>query len=107
VSEGGQAVSPGWSPDGRFIVYAWQPPKRHSYDLFLLNVASGSIFQLTSTGLFNENPGWSPDSRHITFESSRAGGTQIFIMNADGRNLRQITRSGVNSNPAWSGYPLQ
>src|SRR2546428_1543415 len=107
VSEGGQAVSPSWSPDGRFIVYAWQPPKRYSYDLFLLNVATGQVFQLTSTGQFNENPTWSPDSRHVTFESSRTGGTQIFIMNADGQNLRQITQTGTNSNPAWSGYPLQ
>ncbi|HEY2934335.1 MAG TPA: hypothetical protein VGK99_21545 [Acidobacteriota bacterium] len=104
VSEGGHAVSPNWSPDGRFIVYAWQPPKRFSYDLYLLNAASGQIFQLTSTGAFNENPSWSPDSRHITFESSRSGGTQVFIMNADGQNLRQITREGVNANPAWSGY---
>jgi TolB protein len=104
VSEGGHAVSPSWSPDGRFIVYSWQPPKRFGYDLFLLNVASGQIFQLTSSGAFNENPTWSPDSRHIVFESSRAGKTHIFIMNVDGQNVRQITRSGVNSNPSWSGY---
>ncbi|MBI4457078.1 MAG: PD40 domain-containing protein [Acidobacteria bacterium] len=107
VSEEGQAVSPNWSPDGRFIVYAWRPPGRYSYDLFLFNIATSQIFQITSMGSFNENPNWSPDSRHITFESNRTGEAQIFIMNVDGANLRQITQSGVNSNPAWSGYPLQ
>lgn len=107
VSEGGHAVSPSWSPDGRFLVYSWQPPKRFGYDLFLLTVATGQIFQLTSNGAYNENPSWSPDSRHITFESARAGERQVFIMNADGQNLRQVTQSGSNANPAWSGYPLQ
>ncbi|MCH6569200.1 MAG: PD40 domain-containing protein, partial [Acidobacteria bacterium] len=52
------------------------------------------------------NPHWSPDGRHIAFQSTRTGSKQIFIMNADGKNLRQITAYGINESPAWSGYAV-
>jgi TolB protein len=52
----------------------------------------------------NEHPVWSPDSRHIAFESSRAGGKQIFIMVADGNRQKQITTAGRNTAPSWSNF---
>ena len=69
-----------------------------------MEVATGKIFQLTVGGASNESPHWSPDGRHIVFQSTRSGSKQIFIMNADGKNVRQITAYGINESPAWSGY---
>jgi Tol biopolymer transport system component len=40
---------------------------------------------------------WSPDGSRLAFESD-----QIFVINADGSGLRQITREGDNDWPAWS-----
>jgi Tol biopolymer transport system component len=36
-------------------------------------------------------PFWSPDGRHIAFESDRAGSSQIYLMDADGSNVQQLT----------------
>jgi TolB protein len=50
----------------------------------------------------NESPAFSPNGRHVAFTSSRAGKEQIFVIDRDGKNLRQITRNGMNRYPNWS-----
>ena len=106
VREGGHCDSPDWSPDGRFITYSWQPSGQWSHQIYVIEVATGRIFQLTSGRGKSENPHWSPDGRHIAFQSNRTGSKQIFVMNADGKNLKQVTAYGINESPAWSGYPV-
>jgi len=103
-SEGGHGVSPDWSPDGRYLAFSWRPPGRFSFDLYMLEISSGQILQMTSASGTNENPSWSPDGRHIAFQSNRSGAMQIYVMNINGGNLRQVTSTGNNSNPFWSGY---
>jgi TolB protein len=107
VKEGGDADVPAWSPDGKWIAFHWKPRKTTHYDLFIDDVATGDIRQLTSGSGSNESPSWAPDGRHIAFQSNRSGSEQIYIMLLDGSELRQLTREGKNSSPAWSGYFLR
>jgi TolB protein len=107
VNEGGHCDSPDWSPDGRFILYSWQAPSQWKHDVYLAEVATGRLYQLTSGRGSNESPHWSPDGRHIAFQSTRTGKKQIFIMNADGKNLKQISAYGINESPSWSNYPSE
>ena len=103
IQDGGSAQNPSWSPDGQNIAFAWQK-RGLPFDLYLYNLATASIVQLTRDAGDNERPTWAPDGLHLAFESSRNGTRQIYSMLADGTKLRQLTRSGKNESPAWSGY---
>lgn len=48
-------------------------------------------------------PAWSPDGQRVAFVSHRTGVSQIYVMNADGSNVVNVTRSGsTERNPTWS-----
>ena len=57
--------------------------------------------QLTSEGS-NGHPSWSPDGEKIVYSSRRGGSTQIYTMDADGQNKRQLTQRR-QSHPARVG----
>jgi Tol biopolymer transport system component len=46
-----------------------------------------------SPGDLDENPAWSPDGSHIAFESDRDGNRDVYVMNADGSEIIQLTKS--------------
>jgi TolB protein len=104
VKEGGDADGVAWSPNGKWLAFHWKPRLSANYDLFIVDVSSGAIRQLTSTSGSNEYPSWAPDGRHVVFQSNRTGTYQIYIMLLEGTELRMITSQGSNTSPAWSGY---
>ena len=106
ITDSGHADEPSWSPDGRIIAYAWQPPRGAS-DIYIYDLESGRNIQLTQNRGFNERPSWSPDGRHLVFQSDRNGTMQIYIMLADGTQVRRLTRTGNNEGPSWSNYMAQ
>jgi TolB protein len=77
---------------------------RAYYDLFIAQVSSGRIYQLTTDSGSNENASWAPDGKHLVFQSDRTGTNQIYIMRLDGTELRRVTHQGDNTSPAWGGY---
>jgi len=106
LTDQGYAVSPAWSPNGQFLVFAWTrhygPGAPGASDIYLMDVASKQWVQLTHDGGRNDFPSWAPDGRHIVFQSSRSGGEQIWEMLADGSNPKQLTSTGSNTQPNWS-----
>ena len=97
----GYAVSPAWSPNGQMIAFAWQR-QLNDFDIFVLDLATRQMIQLTKESGRNEQPSWAPDGRHIVFESTRSGGRQIWMMLADGSQIRRLTSRGQNTAPQWS-----
>lgn len=95
-----------WSPDGTKIVYSSRTGNR--FDVVMADVVTNETVRLTDGPASNESPSFSPDGRRIAFARTLGNGpgrTQIFVMDADGGNLRQVTSQGNNWAPAWSGYP--
>jgi TolB protein len=89
-----------WSPDGDRVAYATRLDGR--FQIAVTNVVTRQTDVLTSGPGENESPTFSPDGRKIAFTSRRGGSTQIYVMDADGRNVRQITREGNNDMADWS-----
>lgn len=101
LSDMGYVIDPAWSPNGQLLAFSWRRPNGN-YDLYVTDVASHQLVQLTRDAGRNERPSWAPDGRHLVFESTRGGTRQIWSMLADGSNLRQLTTQGDNESPNWS-----
>jgi TolB protein len=97
----GYVIDPTWSPNGQLIAFSWRRPDGN-YDIYVMDVVSHQLVQLTRDEGRNERPSWAPDGRHLVFESTRTGTRQIWSMLADGSQPRQLTFSGENSSPNWS-----
>jgi TolB protein len=98
ISRGGHADSPSWSPDGRYLAFTYGGAG--SFQIFVADVASGQLLQVTSQGR-NESPSWSPDGRHLAFQSNRTGRWEIWQMHIDGSGQRQVSRGGGRL-PTWA-----
>lgn len=91
-----------WSPDGKYLVVVVQSqpdtdtPSEFRFtgaDILILEVATGKTRRLVEGPLGNIDPAWSPDGKQILFVSNRSGSAQIWLVNADGTGLRQLTNS--------------
>ena len=86
------------SPDGQTLVF-------HALgDIYRVAIDGGQAEALTSDIAWNFQPRFSPDGRSIAFISDRGGAENIWIMDADGDNLVQVSdeREHLLHNPAWS-----
>ena len=92
---------PTWSP-APFNEIAYASRGGAGYDIKIFDFASRSSKTITDGIGSNESPAFSPNGRHLAFTSTRAGKEQIFLIDRDGKNLRQITRQGMNRYPNWS-----
>jgi TolB protein len=98
ISQGLQGIggSVDWSPDGTsLLIYAGPFGDK---DIFKIDVATGTFVQLTDGGN-NAGASYSPDGGYIVFNSLRNNDqADLYIMEADGSGLRQITN---DPEPDW------
>ncbi|HKS67339.1 MAG TPA: Tol-Pal system beta propeller repeat protein TolB [Candidatus Acidoferrales bacterium] len=97
----GYVIDPAWSPNGQLIAFSWRRPAGN-YDIYVMDVVSHQLVELTRDSGRNERPSWAPDGRHLVFESTRTGSREIWTMLADGSQPRQLTFKGENESPNWS-----
>jgi len=111
-SEGDKGY-PAWSHDGQRVAFAWN--RAGQFEIWVMDADGGNEKQLTRLPAGADEmtrarwqnfvPSWSPDNSLIAFSSARSGQTEIWMMNADGSNQRQLTTTPVSygSNaPCWS-----
>ncbi len=72
------------------------------FDIKIIDVNTRQVKQLTFGEGTSESPAFSKNGRHLAFMSDRTGKSQIWTMTRDGRDRRQITKTGNNTLPNWS-----
>jgi len=97
----GYVIDPSWSPNGQLLAFSWRRPSGN-YDIYVMDIISRQLVELTKDEARNERPSWAPDGRHLVFESTRTGTRQIWSMLADGTQPHQLTFEGQNESPNWS-----
>lgn len=106
------ARCPRWSPDGSKLLATTGGPRSDQSDLAIVNV-DGSDFRIlmrhppverTYQLSRVEYPEWSPDGREIAFITQDELAADVFVMDADGGNVRRLTH-GIHraEGLAWSG----
>jgi dipeptidyl aminopeptidase/acylaminoacyl peptidase len=90
------------SPDGENILYGVSyysiQHNRSNRDLYLLDAVGGDAVQITHTPKNEFNAQWRPDGRKIGYLSAESGSVQLWEMNPDGSDKRQVSKikGGLN-----------
>lgn len=91
--EEGRAQVPAWSPDGRQLAIQTSS-KEHVGHLWIVDLATGAARKLAPHERLyvDEVPAWFPDGQRLAFQSDRSGRMEVWVMNEDGSEARQLTR---------------
>ncbi len=90
------------SPDGSR--FAMRMIRRVQDDIVTVGRNGRDWRDVTDDEPFDRYVRWSPDGKQLAFYSDRNGGTEIWMCNVDGTNLRQITFA--TSGELGSGFPV-
>jgi tricorn protease-like protein len=98
-------AEPAWSPDGSRI--AFSSDRDGTTAIWVMNADGSAPTRLTTIASprGDRQPAWSPDGTKIAFSRKSATNTNsdIFVVNADGTGVKQLTRFIDNAaDPAWS-----
>lgn len=109
------------SPDGKKIVFT--SLKDGDLEIYTMNADGSDVRRLTNTPGYDGGAWWSPDGTQIVYRANhptdpaelktyrdlldqrlvRPAKVELFLMNADGSNQRQITHlGGANFGPSWT-----
>ena len=109
------------SPDGKKIVFT--SLKDGDLEIYTMNADGSDVRRLTTTPGYDGGPWWSPDGTKIVYRAHhprdstelaqyrallaqgliRPSKVELFVMNADGSDQRQVTAlGGANFGPSWS-----
>ena len=108
-----------WSPDGEKIAFVLRLDSTFDRDdeIYLMDVNGKNTTRLTHNDTHDRSPVWSPDGQTIAFISTgetswiRIGentyqsyiNTNIFLMDVDGSNVRQLTYDNISDGRlSWS-----
>ena len=86
------------SPDGQQIVFDLLG------DIYTIPVSGGKAKALRTGIPFEIQPRFSPDGKKISFTSDAGGGDNIWVMNIDGSDAKQITKETFRllNNACWT-----
>ena len=86
------------SPDGKTIVFDMLG------DIYTMPIQGGNAKAIRTGIAFEVQPRFSPDGKYISFTSDAGGGDNIWIMNTQGKEAKQITKESFRllNNAVWT-----
>ncbi len=86
------------SPDGQTLAFTVLG------DIYTMPITGGTPTRIASGLAWEVQPRFSPDGSRIAFTSDRGGGDNIWVMNTDGSDMRQVTDENFRllNQPSWS-----
>ena len=95
------ASGPSWSPDGSYLAFVDASSDPRSLGLFDVKRGTKKVIYKPLKGfdLATSPPSWSADGNWLVFANSK--GT-ILMVDRNGANLKALTKSGTDANPAFS-----
>ena len=94
-------AAPSWVP-GRQALYYTSYKLNHA-DIFYHDLSTGARRAFARYGGSNISPAVSPDGSKVAMILSKDGWTDLYVCNADGSDLRRLTKSPQDeSSPCWS-----
>ncbi len=103
TDSGAPILNAALSPDGSKIVFTY-PQGENFTDLFIIDNdgSTDSVVRLTEDADRDINPVWSPDGEKIVFHSNKSGTADLWMINADGTDLVQLTNDEFYDDyPDW------
>ena len=108
-----QATGGAWSPDGTLLAFhsnraVLEGGAVGKYNIYIADMTTRKpgVKQWAVTALddaSNRRPRWSPDGTLILFESDRDGDTELYTIDTEGKNLKQLTNNDKTDKDAeWS-----
>lgn len=92
------AYTPAWSPNSGKLAFSVEQP-RGLWSVHVANVDGSGDVRLSDPQNIGGSPAWSPDGKRIAFDqmADERRRQQVFVMDADGSHVRQLTLD-----PNWS-----
>jgi dipeptidyl aminopeptidase/acylaminoacyl peptidase len=96
-----RAISPKWSPDGKWISFVSQETGRE--ELYLIKPDGEGLHQLTKAGQDIFQYEWSPNGKQILAVVNRSGAFELILLDPETGAITELkNNAGIHSNPNWS-----
>jgi len=98
----GMTFAPRFSPVGNKVIMSLAINGKT--DIWTMDLRTRKATRITDSPAIDTSPSYSPDGKQIVFNSDRGGTQQLYVMNADGGDIKRISgfNSGRYGTPVWS-----
>ncbi|HKW88836.1 MAG TPA: hypothetical protein VJN21_08775 [Candidatus Acidoferrales bacterium] len=99
------ALTPRWSPDDSRIAFTCYEPFRGvvSAEICMYSLLTKRMIAFPRFPGTTSSPAWSPDGTELAFMSSVHGDPEVYVTDASGQHMHQLTYSAaVSTSPTWN-----